>query len=891
MSKVLFLPLLFFNILIWSNPFAERTLHAEIISDDFVASKAERINTVASLNAVVTSIKNPLCFTTVGAGEVVINVTGGTAPYSYTLNGGGAITFGSAGVAGVFKTISNIPSGSNTIVVTDTASGTITLASVTISVPSLLKVTHDPDSQLSLIGCNTPGSLGVTASGGTPPYFYSWTGPGGYSTASTEASTVSDINASGNYSVTVTDSNQCSEALNVTMPSSAGTLTLGGNTNNNGQCVSAESTSSSILLSLPSSIVAPYSILWEKFGPKTTASNTTVFDWVAVPGSSGKVNLTGLGFGEYRATVQDSRTSGCSIAVKTFSIEKSTLSIYEQSLILPSCVNPEAKYTFKLNATYAVKYYLNGVLMTPSSVPSSNFSLNSVSGKYTLSKLVEGSYILRIVEQIPTTGTGTTTTDGCDLFDNFKIVNYKPVTYSGQTNVILDVCDNTATFPDPALLSGGVPFEDASGNPSYIYQWNGPNNTVTYGAAPVSLTAGAYTLLVTDAQNCTSAPIAFNFTNNVSAVSVTETIRPLVCDTNNTGGAINISISGGKAPFAIVWEREVAGTVENPTPTYDLIGNNLLAVNNLTAGRYRLRITSSFVSCANPKAITFEKFYTLSPPEPIQLLEGPFLSRLLCLGEPGSLQLKVLDRDSSSFTFYYNGSIVSAAALGNDNYELMIGAPVSIAELGIVNEAGCGISATVITGVGTPEFIYTANSLEQTGLISANDKVTFTNTSLEPYTKMRWDFGDGLDPLEITAENQATTDIEHRYKTAGTFKVSLRFYNAQGCYKETEQEIRIGRGYLVIFPSAFSPNNDGLNDIFEAKFTGLTSFNLEIFDMWGNLLYTKTVDILPVNTVWGWDGTYPSGKPYASKSFRYRFTGITYDNKEINSSGEATLLR
>ena len=891
MSKVIFLPLLFFNILIWSNPFAEGTLPAELISDDFAASKAERINTVASLNAVVTSIKNPPCFTDVGGGEVVINVTGGTAPYSYTLNGGGAVTFGSSGVAGVLKTISNIPAGSNTIVVTDTASGTITLAPVTIVIPSLLKVDHDPDSQLSLIGCNTPGSLGVTASGGTPPYFYSWTSSSGYSTASTEASTVNDIDASGNYTVTVRDSNQCSEALNVTMPSSAGTLTLGGNTNNNGQCVSAESTTSSILLSLPSNIVAPYSILWEKFGPITTASDTTDFGWVTVPGSSGKVNLTDLNFGEYRATVQDSRTSGCSIAVKTFSIEKSTLSIYEQSLIQPSCVNPDAKYTFKLNATYAVKYYLNGVLMTPSSEPSSNFSLNSVSGKYTFSKLVEGSYILRIVEQIPTTGTGTTTTDGCELFAPFKIVNYKPVTYSGQTNVILDVCDNTATFPDPALLSGGVPFEDASGNPSYIYQWNGPNNTVTYGAAPVSLTAGAYTLLVTDAQNCTSAPIAFTFTNNVSAVSVTETITPLVCDTNQTGGAINISISGGKAPFDIVWEREIAGTAENPALTYELIGNNLLAVNNLTAGRYRLRITSSFVSCANPDAITFTKFYTLSPPEPIQLLEGPFLSRQLCLGEPGSLQLKVLDRDSSNFTFYYNGSIVSAAALGNDNYELMIDAPVKLAALGIVNEAGCGISVSVITGVGTPEFIYTANSLEQTGLISANDKVTFTNTSLESYTKMRWDFGDGSAPLEITAENQAITDIEHRYKTPGTFKVSLRFYNAQGCYKETEQEIRIGRGYLVIFPSAFTPNNDGLNDIFEAKFTGLTSFNLEIFDMWGNLLYTKTVDSLPVNTVWGWNGEYPSGKPYTFKTFRYRFTAITHDEQEINSSGEATLLR
>ena len=105
------------------------------------------------------------------------------------------------------------------------------------------------------------------------------------------------------------------------------------------------------------------------------------------------------------------------------------------------------------------------------------------------------------------------------------------------------------------------------------------------------------------------------------------------------------------------------------------------------------------------------------------------------------------------------------------------------------------------------------------------------------------------------------------------------------------QEIRVGKGYLVIFPSAFTPNEDGVNDLFEAKYTGITAFTLDIFDMWGNLLYTATVDSLPTTSLWGWNGTYPSGQPYTFKTFRYSFTAITHDDQEIKTAGEATLLR
>ena len=844
-----------------------------------------------TMTATFDNVLNPSCFPNI-TGSVKVSVTGGTGPYYYSIDAGSLISFGTAGITGIDYTIQNIPEGPHTIIISDSnqcLTNNLPAAgySLTVNAPEELVVTHDENTQVTPINCGEPGSLSVSVTGGSGSYFYEWTGPDGYSVASTNATTVNDIFTPGNYTVKVTDKNQCTQTLNVNMPNTATTFTVSGQVNSE-QCVTDESTSSSILLTLSPNIVSPYSIRWEKYGPSTQTTTTTVFGWNEVPGSAGKLNLTGLGFGEYRATVQDANTSGCNTVVKTFTIAKSSLSISENILTPPSCENPEATYSFKLNTTSAIKFYLNGVQITPSSAVSSTFSLSNSTGKYTLSKLIEGSYTLRIVAQVTT---GTTTTEGCELFTNFTVANYQPIAYGGETNVTLNLCDNEATFPNTELVSGGVPFEDENGDPFYIYQWNGPNNLVTQGSEPISVSEGTYELRIIDAENCITDPITFNFSNNVAPVAVTETITPLGCGVGNTNGAINISVSGGKAPYQIVWEREIPGTEENPAPTYELIGTNLLAVNNLAAGRYRLSITSSFVSCDNTDAITFTKFYELAAVETLQLLDGPFLSKSLCVGEPGTLQVKVFDRDSDTFSFYYDGTLVSSTSVGNDTYELTIDNPVDEAILNILNESGCGISVPIITGVGEPEFSYTSRSLEQTGLISANEDVTFTNTSIELYTKMRWDFGDGSDLLEITAENEATTDIVHRYKTPGTFTVALRFYNALGCYKEITQDIRVGKGYLVIFPSAFTPNEDGINDLFQAKYTGITAFTLEIFDMWGNLLYTSTVDSLPTDTLWGWNGEYPSGKPYSFKTFRYSFTAITHDNQEIKTTGEATLLR
>ena len=848
--------------------------------------------TTGLFDVVLESINNPLCYGPEG-GSAIIRVIGGSAPYFYSIDNQESVSFGETGSSQTTFTIQNIKPGGHSITITDSNSCSVEELSVSISMPNPISISHFQQNQVEPIGCNTPGSLSVSVTGGTPPYFYSWSGPEGYNSTSTTP-TINDILQPGNYTVTVVDKNQCSETINVNMPDTASIFTIEGVVNSE-QCVDDQNKNSSISLFISSNVISPYIINWEKWeklensnSQQVDNSNNEVYGWVPIAGSQGKLNLTGLGHGEYRVKVQDSNTSGCNEVSKIFSIEKSNLIVSNTSITNPTCDNEKGKFSFKVESSNSVKYFLNGTEISTNNSPSNPFDFDIIDNVHVISNLSSGNYLLKIVDQIPFEDTFKL---GCEKFIDFNIEAYDQITYSGNTNIILDVCENTETFPSPLLVSGGDPFIDKDGNQTYIYSWKGPDNFQALTTSPINVVEGTYELVIQDASGCVSSPYIFNFSYNETPISITESIIPLGCGEGNNEGSISINILGGKAPYKITWEKEIVDSSNNPSPTYETIGTNLLAVNNLSEGRYRLTVESSTEFCSNTSLTSVTKFYTLLPQESIEIISGPFLSKSLCVGDSGTIQIKLFDKSFSELSFYYNNQLVSGNFLGDDTYEIAIDEPIEESSLFISNQFGCGVSLPIITGVGNPDFSYTSNSLEQTGLISANEKVTFSNTSSDSYIRMEWDFGDGSSILEITPENEATTEIVHTYGNPGSFSVKLRFYNILGCYKEVEQEIRIGKGYLVIFPSAFTPNRDGINDIFEPKYTGIKSFNLEIFDMWGNLIFSNQINNLPVQANWGWDGSYKTNKIYPYKNFRYRFTAITHDDQQISYNGEATILR
>lgn len=85
-------------------------------------------------------------------------------------------------------------------------------------------------------------------------------------------------------------------------------------------------------------------------------------------------------------------------------------------------------------------------------------------------------------------------------------------------------------------------------------------------------------------------------------------------------------------------------------------------------------------------------------------------------------------------------------------------------------------------------------------------------------------------------------------------------------------------------PNAFSPNGDGLNETVNIHGFCVGTFNLQIFDRWGEKVFETTDKSM------GWDGSF-RGKPMDTGVFVYRVDGITIDGKPFSLKGNITLLR
>ncbi|WP_281310308.1 gliding motility-associated C-terminal domain-containing protein [Flavobacterium flavigenum] len=131
-----------------------------------------------------------------GTTTLALNVTGGTPGYTYSWNTG-AVT----------KDLTNIVPGTYTVTVTD-ANGCTKTQSFIINQPTTLTATTSQTNATCAGGSN--GTATVTPSGGTAPYTYIWSPSGGTN------ATATDLMA-GNYSVLITDANNCTVTKNITI--------------------------------------------------------------------------------------------------------------------------------------------------------------------------------------------------------------------------------------------------------------------------------------------------------------------------------------------------------------------------------------------------------------------------------------------------------------------------------------------------------------------------------------------------------------------------------------------------------------------------------------------------------------------------------------------------
>ncbi len=101
-------------------------------------------------------------------------------------------------------------------------------------------------------------------------------------------------------------------------------------------------------------------------------------------------------------------------------------------------------------------------------------------------------------------------------------------------------------------------------------------------------------------------------------------------------------------------------------------------------------------------------------------------------------------------------------------------------------------------------------------------------------------------------------------------------------------EVEIIPAAALYIPNAFTPDGDGLNDTFGGVGEGITDYNIQIFDRWGNLLFESN----DINKQW--DGNYKNElAPSGVYVFKVNAKGQGKDGKSkklINKTGNVTLV-
>ena len=97
-------------------------------------------------------------------------------------------------------------------------------------------------------------------------------------------------------------------------------------------------------------------------------------------------------------------------------------------------------------------------------------------------------------------------------------------------------------------------------------------------------------------------------------------------------------------------------------------------------------------------------------------------------------------------------------------------------------------------------------------------------------------------------------------------------------------KVKIVDELKIYIPNSFTPNGDGNNDIFSPKGLGVKTYNLEIYDRWGEMIFQSG----EFNK--GWDGTF-KGLNVKDDVYIYKVSIIDQNVRSYTKTGHVTLMK
>ncbi len=398
---------------------------------------------------------------------------------------------------------------------------------LTIIEPEVLDLTVDVSSDVSCFG-GSNGAVQVTATGGTPPYAFSWVGVVTGFTSNVEDP---DNLPPDTYDLVIIDNNICTSGFFslVTIgepPQLDLTIDLVTHVNCNGETNGAID-------------ITP-------FGGTPAYS----FDWSGPDGfTATSEDISELAAGAYSLTLTDAL--GCTRNFPGFvTITENTIITASFDPTNLSCGEPFPSNDGVIDASISGGA---GAYSFSWSGPN-GFTANTED----ISGLEPGSYVLEVSDIL-----------GCTQLMNTQVIDIPPLLTASSTQVDIDCFGAGDGSVDLTVVGGTAP---------YGFAWTGPSGYTANTEDLINLEAGTYNVTITDLNGC---PV--HFADMATINETAELLAPAVKTDISCGGlsdgAIDITVNGGTLPYVFAW----AGPSGFTATTEDLT--------ELEAGSYSLTIT------------------------------------------------------------------------------------------------------------------------------------------------------------------------------------------------------------------------------------------------------------------------------------------------------------
>ena len=756
-------------------------------------------------------------------GIAIASAWGAHAPYSYQW-------FGPNNFTAVTDSIESLFAGAYSVNIEDTNNCMITRY-INLVEPALLQFTTYGSTNETCLGAGD-GSINIDIQGGSSPYTGVITDNNGNTTTHfMQNDSIIPAVTSGSYTVSLTDVNNCQSSL-----------LQGGN---NQEVIGTSISTYAVIDPLTLTNLDCYDISTGSISVQNPISlSNYTYGWEDISGNSFGTDTIAdnLAAGTYilYAYYSDSLTNypGCTTTDTAIITQPDEVQVTSSVIKDTDCFDGnDGRVQIQIIGGIRYPGGPNNWYQTVWNTGQTSRNINGLSA---------GVYIVDITDangclKVDTFNVGEPT----DLVSTINTTDYNGYNIScfngndGGIDLIVD--QNTATSP-------------------FTYSWSNGQTNLNLN----NLESGQYTVTITDDNGCV-------FTNDVNLTEPADiVIVSTLSDYNGASiscyggsdGEITISNSGGVQPYSISWDNNSTNST----------------ISNLSAGLYKATITDAN-GCV--------KLLDINLDNPLELLidldiRDSLTYNVSCYGICDGWALAMPSGGTlgnGMYSYSWNTGATSALADGlcaGENYTVTV-----------LDENGCIKAVTTEVFTQPPAFEADVMTTDYYGPAKSPLNVTFVDsTYLSTIHPMlfTWMWPDGIIEPISWDYGENGINVSYTFTDIGENKVNLIVLNkTTGCADTIDFIIDVqGLGDIS---NVFSPNGDGVNDIFIFENHEMDILDVMIFNRWGQKVYATNVSDAQ------WDGKNLKGNEELAGTYFYVLTAQGKDGYRYEEKGAVILIR